>query len=71
MVFMGLASQKEIFDSATFSPRNRASKFALQPRPKGHDDVMSGTGKSYRKLCDLNFCFGKGNIYLFTMLAVT
>ena len=24
---------KEFFDSATFSPRNLASKFALQPRP--------------------------------------
>ena len=44
----------------------------LTKRP-GHDDVMSGTRKSYCKFVwvDLNFCFGKGDIYLFTMPAVT
>ena len=59
------------------SPRNRASKFMLQPHPIKLTDsrlkkdlgmMMScqEPGNLTASLCDLNFCFGKGDIYLFT-----
>ena len=66
------------FDSAIFSPRNQDSKFALEPRPIKLTDsrlkkqawVIEDAVTSCqepRNSFDLNFCFGKGDIYLFTM----
>ena len=58
--------------------------FALQPRPikltdnnnclkkrPGHVTLCQELGNLTASFCDLHFCFGKGDIYLFTMPAVT
>ena len=61
-----MKSSFKVHASATPNEVDRQSS-----KKKGLGMMMSCQEKLAASLCDLNFCFGKGDIYLFTMPAVT
>ena len=58
------------FKACASAMPNQVDRQSSKKRP-GHMTSCQELGNLTASLCDLNFCFGKGDIYLFTMPAVT